>query len=192
VNKKVEAKDLIEDKEYFHLKYGRIVYKHPLGSIEGMLYIFYAISLSETIEIKWDKLIEEVLFEKPIDLKAGMKFDGDKPRWGLLPEIAVNEIVKVLTYGAKKYNPGNWKYVEGRRWRYFDAMRRHLYAWKEEANFGRNRKFIFDKDSGLMHLAHAGCCLLFLIWIDIFPSDDDSIGIEKFINEDYDEHKTTE
>lgn len=89
------------------------------------------------------------------DPKQGRKFDSGKPRMSLIPPYAAESIAKVLTIGAEKYAPDNWKYVEGREWRYMDALYRHLNAhMKGEKN---------DPESGLPHLAHAGCCLVFLL-----------------------------
>ena len=42
---------------------------------------------------------------------GGRKFDGGKPQYGLLPPLALEETVKVLTFGAQKYEPDNWKHV---------------------------------------------------------------------------------
>ncbi len=88
----------------------------------------------------------------------GQKFDQRKTRWDLLPWGEVQEIVKVLTYGVEKYPPDNWKKVFMPRTRYFSALMRHLVAW-----WGGERN---DLESGHSHLAHAGCCLLFLLWFD--------------------------
>lgn len=87
-------------------------------------------------------------------MSEGDKHDQDKARWDLLPMRAVSDIVNVLTYGAKKYAPNNWRKVEDARARYYAAALRHLIAWW----MGEER----DKESGLPHLAHAGCCLIFL------------------------------
>lgn len=85
----------------------------------------------------------------------GRKQDGGKPRLDLLPPRAITEIGKVLEFGARKYAPDNWRKVEGWRWRYSGAALRHLFAWLGgEPN---------DPESGLHHLAHAGCCVLFLL-----------------------------
>lgn len=87
--------------------------------------------------------------------ERGRKFDTGKPEYGLLPPFALEEIVKVLTAGAQKYDRDNWRRVpEGNR-RYFDAAQRHIWAWK------RGEKL--DPETGLPHLAHASCCLLFLL-----------------------------
>ena len=44
-----------------------------------------------------------------------MKHDENKARWDLLPMGATSEIVDVLTYGAKKYAPDNWRKVAASR-----------------------------------------------------------------------------
>ena len=89
---------------------------------------------------------------------AGAKNDYNKARWDLLPFNEVGEIVKILTIGAEKYSDNNWKKVPNGRKRYIAALLRHLVAW-----LGGERN---DKETGVTHLAHAGCCLLFLMWID--------------------------
>jgi hypothetical protein len=85
---------------------------------------------------------------------GGRKFDGGKLQYGLLPPAALKATVEILTFGAEKYEPDNWKYVPDSKRRYFDAMQRHLWAWKEGE--------INDPESGKHHLAHAMCCLMFL------------------------------
>ena len=87
---------------------------------------------------------------------AGVKYDNDKDRWDLLPIECVEPIVKVLTFGAKKYTDNNWKKIPNKRDRYYAALMRHLVAYRKGE--------IVDKESGLPHLAHAGCCLIFMIW----------------------------
>lgn len=86
----------------------------------------------------------------------GTKADGGKPMPRLLHESmagAVASVVDVLSFGARKYSDDNWKNVEPKR--YTDALYRHLNAHhKGEAN---------DAESGLPHLAHAACCVLFLL-----------------------------
>ena len=108
----------------------------------------------------------EILEDKDVPL-LGRKYDGEKLRWDLLPWEPTEEVVKVLTFGAKKYAPNNWKYVPGRRWRYIGAAYRHLKAWICGEKL--------DVETGLHHLAHAACCLLFLLWCDSHPDPTDSI-----------------
>lgn len=86
---------------------------------------------------------------------TGNKNDNGKLPWHLLPFPAVEKIIQVLQYGAGKYGENNWKHVKNQRHRYFSALCRHIFAWwKGEKT---------DPESGFSHLAHAGCCLLFLL-----------------------------
>ncbi|CAB4167992.1 hypothetical protein UFOVP1666_122 [uncultured Caudovirales phage] len=90
---------------------------------------------------------------------GGRKFDGDKLQYGLLPVSSLKDVVKVLTFGAKKYEKDNWKYVPDGKSRYFDAAQRHLWAYKEgELN---------DPETGISHIAHAICCLMFINDLDL-------------------------
>lgn len=92
-------------------------------------------------------------------MEQGKKFDLGKPEYGLIPPHALHEMVKVLTAGAQKYSRNNWQKVpEGER-RYFDAMERHIWAFK------RGEKL--DPEDNLHHLAHAACCLFFLYEKDV-------------------------
>ena len=83
-----------------------------------------------------------------------IKHDSEKLPLDLLPFESLEGIAEVLRHGAKKYAAHNWR--AGFVWsRPFAALLRHLFAfWKGED---------IDADSGLHHLDHAGCELLFLI-----------------------------
>jgi hypothetical protein len=89
---------------------------------------------------------------------GGRKFDGGKLQYGLLPPLALRETVKVLTFGAEKYEPDNWRRVPDSHRRYFDAAQRHLWAYKEGE--------VIDPESGVNHIAHAICCLMFMLDLD--------------------------
>lgn len=84
----------------------------------------------------------------------GRKNDLGKLRWDLVQPLILQEYVKVLTEGAKKYAPNNWRKVEDARNRYFAALLRHIWAWW----LGERD----DPEWGLHHLAHAMCCVTFL------------------------------
>lgn len=82
------------------------------------------------------------------------KNDNGKPRYDLIPPEFLEETAQVLAYGAQKYSPHNWS--AGADWgRYFAAMMRHMWAWWRGENT--------DPETGLSHLAHAACCLAFLM-----------------------------
>jgi hypothetical protein len=88
----------------------------------------------------------------------GRKYDKNKPRWDLLPIEPIEEVVKVLSHGARKYYADNWKDVPNAETRYYSAAMRHLTAWK--------KGFKRDKETGRSHLSHAICCLIFLLWFE--------------------------
>jgi hypothetical protein len=84
----------------------------------------------------------------------GVKHDGGKLPWHLLPGDAVEDILAVLQFGATKYGERNWE--RGMAWhRLFSAAMRHMWAWWR----GDDR----DLETGLPHLAHAACCIMFLM-----------------------------
>lgn len=81
------------------------------------------------------------------------KQDGGKPRMDLLAPEFLSGTAAVLTFGAAKYEARNWE--KGMSWgRVFGALMRHLWAWWG----GESR----DAETGLSHLHHAACCLMFL------------------------------
>lgn len=101
--------------------------------------------------------------EKPL----GVKFDRNKPMWSLVPPGPMEEVVEVLTYGANKYSPDNWQHVDDPDTRYFNAAMRHIWAWRQGEQF--------DTESHKSHLAHAVCCLLFLLAFDEDEEDDSAV-----------------
>lgn len=111
------------------------------------------------------KAFKDAGYENAVIESKGRKFDGGKLQYGLLPPAALQATVEILTFGAEKYEPNNWKYVPDSKRRYFDAMQRHVWAWK---NGEQN-----DIESGKHHLAHALCCLMFLYEHDTIYSVDD-------------------
>jgi hypothetical protein len=91
--------------------------------------------------------------------KVGTKHDQGKPRYDLIPVHAEAEVVDVLTFGATKYAPNQWRNVEGARERYTAATMRHIAAYR----MGETH----DQESGKHHLAHAICCMAFIIELDL-------------------------
>ena len=88
-----------------------------------------------------------------VDGAKGLKYDDTKPEMYLLPPLATLEVGKILTYGANKYSPDNWRKLDNLQNRYTSAAMRHMLAHMSgEEN---------DKETGVSHLAHAICCLMF-------------------------------
>lgn len=83
-----------------------------------------------------------------------IKFDQGKLPLHLLSTEALNQTAAVLAFGAEKYAEHNWR--EGFAWsRPLSAALRHITAF----NAGEDQ----DPESGLSHLAHAACCIMFLL-----------------------------
>ena len=94
----------------------------------------------------------------------GKKFDQGKTEWDLLPLGPVEEVVKVLMHGREKYGRDNWQLVDNPIRRYYAAAQRHLAAFRRARFDTRDPYDAIDAESHLHHLAHAACCILFLLW----------------------------
>ncbi len=97
-----------------------------------------------------------VIIEKAssIVMPTGIKHDQDKPDMSLLSPIAMVKIAQVMTFGKNKYTAHNWR--GGFFWsRPLAAALRHIFAY-----LGGEDK---DPETGFSHLAHAACCLMFLL-----------------------------
>lgn len=104
------------------------------------------------------------------ELKQATKFDANKLDWSLIPLDSVEEILKVLEFGKNKYAAWNWASNGGFKYtRVTNAMRRHLYAFLRGEDT--------DPETGLSHIAHLGCNVLFLLYYlkhtDKFANNDD-------------------
>ena len=106
------------------------------------------------IELESDDSYKEEL-KNYLENMEGIKYDDSKPDYSLIPPRALNDLVKVLTFGAKKYDRDNWKKVENAEQRYFAAAQRHLWAVL--------RGETHDPESGEHHYAHALCCIMYLL-----------------------------
>ena len=100
------------------------------------------------------------------------KSDAGKPDPSLLPPRALLAVSRVLSKGAEKYGRDNWHKVDVRS-RYVGALLRHVLAW-----MGGQDK---DPDSGEPHLAHAACCVLFLLELEALGLGvDDRMKVEVY------------
>lgn len=89
----------------------------------------------------------------------GKKYDSGKPQYGLIPPNALKQVAEVLTFGATKYGPDNWRHVDNAKERYFDALQRHVWEWK----MGQQT----DPETAKHHMTHAICCALFIAELEI-------------------------
>ena len=104
------------------------------------------------IQEQLDKKIKEA--DAKYNTATALKFDQDKLPLHLLSTEALNQTAAVLKFGAQKYAEHNWR--KGFTWsRPLSAALRHITAF----NNGEDK----DPESGLSHLAHAMCCIMFLL-----------------------------
>lgn len=89
-----------------------------------------------------------------------LKFDTNKLRYDLVPPSAIAGLAEVLTYGAKKYKPNNWRNVKDPE-RYIAAAMRHFEAYRSGEEH--------DPESGLPHLAQVMTNIAFLYELDYVP-----------------------
>ena len=92
-------------------------------------------------------------------MAEGIKYDSAKPRMNLLPPKAIIEVSKVLTFGAEKYDAENWHKLDDLQNRYTAGALRHIFAHMDGEKD--------DPESNISHLAHALCCLLFKLEIEL-------------------------
>lgn len=106
-----------------------------------------------------------ITLEGPTDLNHSMdlttsgfiKYDNAKNRLSLIDPLFITELGEVLTHGAVKYAPDNWKLCEDPT-RYKDALLRHLYAYLSGE--------LIDPDSGLPHTSAIAFNTMALRWFD--------------------------
>lgn len=85
---------------------------------------------------------------------VGVKFDTDKPRYDLLPWLALECVAVVMRDGAEKYDEHNW-----RRGLHWSRLLRGAIGHISKTLIGE----WYDPGTKLPHLAHAACCILFVL-----------------------------
>jgi len=111
-----------------------------------------------------------------------LRYNETKPEWGLVDFDSLINMVRVLEYGAKKYDKYNWKkglpYVS-----VIESMLRHIFAFLNGEDL--------DPESGLPHTGHIMCNALFLDYYWQYCKDMDDRFIDKR-KEDGKEKSSTE
>ena len=92
-----------------------------------------------------------------VTVPVAVRHDEGKTNWSLMPFEALEEINKVLEFGATKYAANNWQEGTGFKYsRVLNSLLRHVFAFMR----GEDK----DPESGLSHMAHAGCNVLFILY----------------------------
>lgn len=89
-------------------------------------------------------------------MSEGKKDEG-KNRLDLVYPILIEQVGRVRTFAVtSKYgDPENWKTIDNLIPRYTAAAMRHFEAWRSGEKV--------DRESGLSHLAHCACNIMFLM-----------------------------
>ena len=90
------------------------------------------VGIAEEVLMKGYNMENRTTELKKQNPNQGRKYDAGKPMYNLIPADALEEVAKVLTAGAIKYNEPidqeNWRLVDNPQPRYFSAAQRHLWA----------------------------------------------------------------
>lgn len=95
--------------------------------------------------------------EPEVSKAVPLKDDNTKLDYSLLPLQELAAVVRVLEFGAKKYGRDNYKAGDGHSSnQLLAACLRHLAAYQAGVKV--------DPDTGESHIAHAACCLIFMLY----------------------------
>ena len=107
------------------------------------------------------KDITSEIADSGINLSVGWKEKSNKDiqgklRWSLMPLESLEEVMKVIDFGANKYAPNTWQ--NNTIQECYDALFRHLKEWKV-------KDIPIDEESGLNHMAHVAANALMILYL---------------------------
>lgn len=107
------------------------------------------------------ELLESIEIVKSSSIKDTQQFNKEgvdkKLKYSLIEPEFLEDVSKVLTFGANKYGDNNWKKCKDKSI-YIDAVFRHLEAYRKGE--------IMDKDTNVSHMAHICCNIMFLHYME--------------------------
>lgn len=93
---------------------------------------------------------------------GGLRYNTGKLKWSLVSWKALGPMVRVLMFGAEKYDDHNWK--KGLNWtEILESMQRHMNAFIDGEDD--------DPESKLSHVGHILCNAMFLSYMFLFRKD---------------------
>lgn len=103
-------------------------------------------------------------------MELGTRENDKKLKWSLVSWRALEPMVRVLMFGATKYDDHNWK--KGLKYTEItESLQRHMISFLD----GHDR----DKESKLLHVGHILCNAMFLSYMVLFRKDLDDRFIDK-------------
>ena len=84
--------------------------------------------------------------------ESALRYNEGKAKWGLVHYQSLIPMIKVLEFGAKKYEEWNWMKPMNKR-EILVSMQRHLAALFDGEEI--------DPESGISHMGHIQCNALF-------------------------------
>lgn len=88
-----------------------------------------------------------------------VRYNQGKLRVDLIPPKFLEEVAKVLTFGAAKYSANNWKnFTAEQQSEILGSLLRHILEYQKGNKL--------DSESGLHHLAHAACNIAFILYFE--------------------------
>lgn len=101
-------------------------------------------------------------------VQQGLRYNQGKLRWSLVDFPSLESAVRVLEYGATKYEPDNWKrglHVKGM----VESLLRHTFAFLNGEDL--------DAESGQSHIGHVICNAMYIEYMmNNKPEFDDRDG----------------
>lgn len=103
--------------------------------------------------------------EESHGMSGGIKHDGGKLRYDLVPSFIIDGLVAVYMFGVRKYADDNWMGGISVR-RLFSALMRHSWEWLRGKDY--------DDESGIHHMFHAMWNCGAIVWMCTFKPEMDN------------------
>jgi hypothetical protein len=127
---------------------GFIPWSYDTGSV---------LSASEEYPEDWEEVFDFEEEKKEIlqEANKALRYNEGKPQWSLVDFKSLEPFVRVLEFGALKYERENWK-KEMELNKILDSAQRHLASMIDGEQI--------DQESGLEHAGHVICNMMFYIY----------------------------
>lgn len=163
ITERLEAKD--RDKRVFLIEKSMMTQRLDIKTDEvGSCNIGYENIIEEIIKHKDYLLMMGFVDDLGKNVDTGLRYNKGKPRMELIEAGFMEEVAKILTFGAEKYEIDNWKKFDNqKRFQTIGSLMRHLEGYRKGNKI--------DDESNCSHLCHIVANAMFLWWFDKNPID---------------------